>query len=69
MRFSGANLRRRRETQGMRRTQLAALTGVSEQSITAYELGNQVPTVPRLAQLATILDCTTDDLFDHELVS
>jgi len=45
---------------------LAALAGVSRQSIISIERGRYVPSLPLALKLAAVLGCATDGLFQLE---
>ena len=49
---------------GMSQEQLAAAAGVSRISIVRYESGERVPDGDVAARIATVLNCTVDDLID-----
>jgi len=59
-------VRERRLERGLTQEQLAALAGVSRQSIIAIERGRYVPSLPLALRLAAIFGCATDDLFRRE---
>ena len=59
-------VRERRLERGLTQEQLAALAGVSRQSIIAIERGRYVPSLPLALRLAEIFGCATDDLFRRE---
>lgn len=61
--FSGVELRRRREEAHLSRAQLAVGVGRSEQMIISYELGNALPRLGVVAALASTVGCTPGDLF------
>lgn len=63
-RFSGAELRRRREGKGLTRTQLGARIGRSERIVWAYEQGKSNPPLAVQARLAAELECEIADLFE-----
>ena len=59
-------VRERRTARGLTQEDLAALAGVSRQSIIAIERGRYVPSLPLALRLAEIFGCATDDLFRRE---
>ncbi len=59
-------VRERRLARGLTQEELAALAGVSRQSIIAIERGRYVPSLPLALRLAAIFGCATDDLFRRE---
>ncbi len=59
-------VRERRLARGLTQEDLAALAGVSRQSIIAIERGRYVPSLPLALRLAAIFGCPTDDLFRLE---
>lgn len=63
-RFSPPRLRSRREERQLSRTDLAAATGKSYQSIDAYEHGRRRPPVDVLEALADTLECSVADFFE-----
>lgn len=58
-----SSLRQKRVAMGLRQAQLAARLGVSRQSLSAIESGNQVPSTALALELAGLLQCTVEDLF------
>lgn len=60
--FSGAALRRGRSDAALRTDELAALVGVSRQTVTAWENGTARPSPAALRTLASTLRITTGDL-------
>jgi putative transcriptional regulator len=59
-------VRERRSARGLTQEELAALAGVSRQSIIAIERGRYVPSLPLALRLAEIFGCPTDELFRRE---
>ncbi len=51
-----------RESRGMRQYELADRMGVSQASVSAWESGAALPSAANLIKLADILDCTVDAL-------
>jgi transcriptional regulator with XRE-family HTH domain len=64
-RFSGRALRRARDAQEPKMTaaRLAAVTGISVDTIRDYERGRYAPSADRLALLASVLNVSMDSLF------
>lgn len=56
-------VRRQRSAAGLSQSSLAASLGVSRQAIVAIEAGRQVPSTVLALQLARVLSCSVDDLF------
>ncbi len=56
-------LKREREKKKMSQAELASLSGVRQQSISAYERGAMIPGANALYMLATALGCTMDELY------
>lgn len=55
-------LKKRREELGLSQTDLAGKVYLSQQLISAYELGVRTPGMETLSALADALDCSTDYL-------
>lgn len=53
----------RRKTKGMTQAQVAEIMGVEKETISRMENGVISPTLPRLQQIADILECSPSDLF------
>ena len=60
------NLRRLRLAKGLTQEQLAALLGVSIQSVSRWECGNTLPDVMLLPEIAHLYGVTVDDLYREE---
>ena len=58
-----------RESRGMRQYELADRMGVSQASVSAWESGAAMPSAANLIKLADILDCTVDALLGREPAS
>ena len=56
------NLKTIREQKGINQTQLAAMLGVSQGSVSAWETGRWEPSIDALKKIALILSVTVDDL-------
>jgi transcriptional regulator with XRE-family HTH domain len=52
------------ERSGYRRDYIAKQLGVSYRQLAKYIAGDSYPTVPKLFQLAKILGCKPDDLYE-----
>lgn len=59
-------LRALRECQGLRLYDIAEEVGIQWQAISAYERGEYIPSVDRLAALAAFFGVTVDDLIWEE---
>jgi putative transcriptional regulator len=60
----GNTLRRRRFDHGqMSQAELAAAVGVIRQTIVALETGRYAPSLELAMRLATVFDCSVDELF------
>lgn len=51
-----------RRKNGMTQTDLAEMLSLSQNAISQYEAGKRTPTVKKLAQIATALGCTVDEI-------
>lgn len=60
------NLRRLRQGKGLTQEQLAKLLGVSVQSVSRWECGNNLPDVLLLPQIARLYGITVDDLYRED---
>lgn len=56
------NIRACRKRANLTSIQLAEMIGVRQGTISAWETGAKDPRIPKLVQLARVLDCTTDEL-------
>lgn len=54
------------ETRGITRVQLADAMGVSTMAVHKWVSGQAYPSADKLPQLARLLHCTIDELFDGE---
>ncbi len=59
-------LKNARNEKGMTQRTLAAKLGVTEQAVSKWERGGSYPDVEMLDQIASVLDCSLDYLFQHE---
>lgn len=59
-------IRTNRERLGINQRQLAELLGVYPSTICMWEAGDRKPSSDKLPELAKILECSIDDLFDDE---
>lgn len=55
-----------RESKGFTQKELAEKIGIDFQSISRYERNLSNPTMERAMQIATVLECTLNDLVDIE---
>lgn len=60
------NIRKYREAAGMTKSDLAKRMRVSVPTIIRWERGEDYPAAARLPELATVLDCSIDDLYALE---
>lgn len=51
-----------RTRNGMTQTELAKKLSISQNAVSQYESGARMPTVKRLAAIATALGCTVDEI-------
>lgn len=51
-----------REKLGYSQEQVARMTGIKQQAISEYELGNRVPSVVNLLKIARALKCHADEI-------
>ena len=56
------NLRMKRIEKGMTQEEIAAKVGIIQSQISRYEAGISEPNLETLKKLASILDCTVDEL-------
>ncbi len=59
-------LRNARNEKGMTQKNLASKLGVTEQAVSKWERGGSYPDVAMLDQIANVLDCSLDYLFQFE---
>lgn len=57
------NIKQLREKAGLNQQQVAEKLSIDRSSIAKWETGEAMPTADKLPQLATILNCTIDELF------
>lgn len=63
-RVNGEAIRARRRKAGLTAQALAARVGCHQATVTKLELAQRQPSIQLLAGLATVLDCTVDDLLE-----
>jgi len=63
----GARIAQLRKEQNLTQTQLAELTGMSQQSVASWEVGRLRPAVSMLPRLARILGVSTETLIGEEV--
>lgn len=63
MSLSMNRLRERRESAGLTQERLAALAGVSRQTINSIEAGRYVPSLELALKLGRVFGCRVEDLF------
>lgn len=61
----GERLRAAREKAGLTQVDLALAVGVTQMSVSAYELGRRTPSDAARMRLAEALRCRVDDLFPY----
>ncbi len=61
-------IREFREILGYSQKDLASFCGVSQRSISAYEVGFREPPIDTLAKIAIVLDCSVDELIDFKKI-
>ncbi len=62
----GQNIKKYRKEKGYTQRELADLIGVSVQAISKWETDTGVPDISQVVPLASVLDISTDALFDYE---
>ena len=60
-RIVGAAIASKRKAKGLTQAQLAEQMDIEKETVSRLETGNIAPTLSRLAQLATLLDCSISD--------
>lgn len=60
------NLKKIRLERGMTQSDVAAAVGLSDEAICTYEIGTREPNLETLRKLATVLNCTIDELIGNE---
>lgn len=61
----GKRLRQLRENSGLTQPELAEKLGVNQSTITRYENGTKIPTLPVAIQMADIFGCSLDSLVER----
>ena len=61
----GENIKRYRKEKGYTQRELADLIGVSVQAVSKWETNAGVPDISQIVPLASVLDISTDELFDY----
>lgn len=59
----GENISEKRKALGLTQAQLAESLGIGPDSLSRIEKGVVAPRFPRLAEIASLLDCSVADLF------
>ena len=59
-------IKKLRERSGMTQLELAKRMGVEQNTISQWENGTRFPRADKLPQLARLLGCTIDELFEKE---
>ena len=62
-------LQKIRKEKSLTQEQFAELTGVTRQSVSKWESGEAYPETERLIQIAAVLQCSLDYLFEDEIYS
>ena len=57
-------IRHYRELAGMTQSELAQLLRINQRAVSQWETGETIPRADKLPQLARILGCTINDLFE-----
>lgn len=60
------NIRKYREAAGLSKSDLARKMKVSLPTVCRWEKGEDFPAAARIPELASVLDCTIDELFGRE---
>lgn len=63
-RFSSRALREKRTAAGYSQSQLAERLNITGAAVCFWETGRRVPHLPLLPDLADVLDCPMDELFE-----
>jgi DNA-binding XRE family transcriptional regulator len=63
------NIQKLRERKRYSRPQLAERSGVSWETIKAYEVKGAFPSIQVAFKIANALECKVDDLFDMDILS
>ena len=59
-------IRNRRKDKRISQVDMAQMVDVKQSTISDYETGRATPTIDKLIKIASILDCTVDDLVQDE---
>ena len=59
-------IRHYRELAGMTQSELAQLLRINQKAVSQWETGETIPRADKLPQLARILGCTINDLFEDD---
>ena len=62
-------IKKLREAAGLRQYELAALMGVKQASVSAWESGTAMPSAANLVKLADILQCSVDAILGRDTAS
>ena len=62
-------IKKLREAAGFRQYELAALMGVKQASVSAWESGTAMPSAANLVKLADILQCSVDAILGRDTAS
>jgi transcriptional regulator with XRE-family HTH domain len=67
-RFDHKEARRRREVAKLRPEAVALAIARTKETVVAYERGHAVPSIPVLATLCDLYDCSAEDLLTDDAV-
>lgn len=59
-------IKQKREAAGFTQNNIASMLSIDRSTIAKWESGEALPRADKLPQLAQILNCKIDDLFDEE---
>lgn len=60
-----SKIRNLRENKGLSQENIARELKIKQQAVAKWESGSALPRADKLPQLAKILDCTIDELFEN----
>ena len=62
------NIKHKRMSKGLTQEELAKELGIKRNAVSMWETGKSNPTADRLLDIAQVLGCTIDELYDNETV-
>lgn len=62
-------LKQQREKVGLRQSDVCAEINVTQGAISKWESGKSLPRTDLLPKLATLYNCTIDELLDHQTIA